>query len=513
MIEAATAFDDDVLEARRLRGRHHLEAGLARLARQLDPARQDVVELDRGQVGLDAELGGLVRAARDLARELDRQRATDGRAEIEAETRAARIVQRRLQADVRIALGLLAIVERGRLPVDLDVALDLVALVARDDLQIVGLQLLVHHQLVGGKAVEIGGDGVGGVGLGQLALDRQAELDVRRERSPAGVGIDDGRRQIAQPVIGEHFGRRRHGSVDAKPGARGRGFGCHVRHLEDEVGDRDLAAGGRVGNALPDAHGGGAPGHARLQIGIVHDRHAVHRADRDAARHDVDREAVVGNGRALPWKVPGRRIDADLDALERAALDPLDHPFAQFRNDERRPHPLERGSRHRRSRKAQREPRLAGIVDSAGAGDADLAIADIGLRQQEALVVGIEAQTDRNAVEDERRLVVDAAQQDRAAAEAELPVVDAAVGRLQMRQQRQAVRTRENLERCDQHAPIGVPLDIDLGRVDRHRIIGRVGVDDVARADRDLAAEEGRHAVAAELALELAGSAAGRRYR
>ena len=63
----------------------------------------------------------------------------------------------------------------------------------------------------------------------------------------------------------------------------------------------------------------------------------------------------------------------------------------------------------------------------------------------------------------------------------------------------------EDLERSDQHAPAGVPLDVDLGQVDRHRIIGRVGVDDVARADRDLAAEEGRHAVAAELALELAG--------
>ena len=107
-----------------------------------------------------------------------------------------------------------------------------------------------------------------------------------------------------------------------------------------------------------------------------------------------------------------------------------------------------------------------------------------------ALVVGIEAEADRDAVEDQRRLVVDAAEHDRAAAEAELPVVDGAVGRLEMRQKRQAVRARRDLERSDQHAPFGVPLDVDLGRVDRHRIIRRVGVDDVARADRDLAAED-----------------------
>ncbi len=120
-------------------------------------------------------------------------------------------------------------------------------------------------------------------------------------------------------------------------------------------------------------------------------------------------------------------------------------------------------------------------------------------------MVGIEAEADRDTVEDQRGLVVDAAQQDRAAAEAELPVVGGAVRRLEMGQKRQAVRAREDLERSDQYPPVRIPLDVDLGRVDRHRIIWRVGVDDVARADRDLAAEEGRHAVAAELTLELAG--------
>ena len=42
--------------------------------------------------------------------------------EIEAEPGAAGVVERRLQLDVGIAVGRLAIIQRGRLPVDLDVA-------------------------------------------------------------------------------------------------------------------------------------------------------------------------------------------------------------------------------------------------------------------------------------------------------------------------------------------------------------------------------------------------------
>ena len=99
-------------------------------------------------------------------------------------------------------------------------------------------------------------------------------------------------------------------------------------------------------------------------------------------------------------------------------LDPLDHPFAHLGHDQDRPDPLQRGGRHRRSRKAELQPRLARIVDAAGAGDADLAIADIGLGQQYALLVGVEAHADRDAVEDQRLFALDAGQHDGAAAKA-----------------------------------------------------------------------------------------------
>ena len=85
-----------------------------------------------------------------------------------------------------------------------------------------------------------------------------------------------------------------------------------------------------------------------------------------------------------------------------------------------------------------------------------------------------------------------------------LPVGDAAVGRLEMGQQRDPVRTGNDLERRDQHAPPGIPFDVHFGRIDRHRIIGRIAVDDVTGAGGDLAAEIGRQAVAAEFAFQFA---------
>jgi len=150
-----------------------------------------------------------------------------------------------------------------------------------------------------------------------------------------------------------------------------------VRHLEHEIGEVELAARLRVGDALPDGHGRGASGHMRLQIGIVHRRQAVHRVDRHAVGHEIDGQAVIRDRGPLRGRFFTSVLTADLDALKRTALDPLDHPCAHLRYDQDRPYPFQRGCRHRRSREAERQPRLARIVDAAGSGDADLAIADI----------------------------------------------------------------------------------------------------------------------------------------
>src|SRR3984893_10316919 len=121
-----------------------------------------------------------------------------------------------------------------------------------------------------------------------------------------------------------------------------------------------------------------------------------------ATSDEVDRETVVGDRLAMPRKVLKGRVDANLDALERAAFDPLNDPFAQFRNDQGWPDSLERVRRHRRSRKTERQPRLRRIVQIAGAGDADLAVADVGLGEQHPPLLGVEAQADGDAIENQR---------------------------------------------------------------------------------------------------------------
>ncbi len=191
--------------------------------------------------------------------------------------------------------------------------------------------------------------------------------------------------------------------------------------------------------------------------------------------------------------------------MKRTAFDPLDHPFADLGNDQGRPYPLQRGCRHRRSRKTERQARLGRIIDTAGTGDADLAIADVGLGQQHALFVGIEAHADGDAVENQRLFAVVCREHDGAAAETQLPIGDVVVGRLEMGQQRNPVLTRDDLERRDQHAASGIPFDVDFRRVDRHRIIGRIGVDDLSGTRRQFAPEIGWQAVAAEFAFQVAG--------
>ena len=191
--------------------------------------------------------------------------------------------------------------------------------------------------------------------------------------------------------------------------------------------------------------------------------------------------------------------------MQRAALDPLDHPFADLGNDQDRPHPLQRGCRHRRSSETERQTRLRRIIDAAGAGDADLAIADIGLGHQHALFVGVETHADGDAVEYQGLFAVIPRQYDGSATETQLPVGHAVVGRLQMSQQRHPVLPRDDLERRNQHAASGIPFDADFRLVDRHRIIGRIGIDDVAGAGGQFAPEIGWQAVAAQFAFEFAG--------
>ena len=74
-----------------------------------------------------------------------------------------------------------------------------------------------------------------------------------------------------------------------------------------------------------------------------------------------------------------------------------------------------------------------------------------------------------------------------------------------MTQQRNPVRAGNDLEGRDQDAPSGIPFNAHLRRIDRHRIIGRIAVDEVPGPGDDLAAQIGRHAIAPQFTLQLTG--------
>src|SRR6185295_18467810 len=79
----AAAVDHDVLEAGRLLLLHHVKGGLAGSAGKFHPARQDVVELERGEIGFNTKTTVMIAAA-DLADQLHRQRTAYGGPKIEA---------------------------------------------------------------------------------------------------------------------------------------------------------------------------------------------------------------------------------------------------------------------------------------------------------------------------------------------------------------------------------------------------------------------------------------------
>ena len=151
-----------------------------------------------------------------------------------------------MEFDIGIALGRLTIIQRGGLAVDLDLTLDLISCVVSDNLQRVGFELLVHHQLVGGESAEIGRNAVDGIRLGQFPLDRQTQRDHGGNRSLARIGIDQSAGKFAEALGSKNFGHCRYRTIDPEFHLGRRWLRRHVRHFEYEIGDSELAPGGRI---------------------------------------------------------------------------------------------------------------------------------------------------------------------------------------------------------------------------------------------------------------------------
>ena len=68
----------------------------------------------------------------------------------------------------------------------------------------------------------------------------------------ARIGIDQGRREVAQLVRGQNFGRRRYRTVDPEFHLGLHRLRKRIRNLERRIGNVELAARRRVGHALAD---------------------------------------------------------------------------------------------------------------------------------------------------------------------------------------------------------------------------------------------------------------------
>ena len=110
----------------------------------------------------------------------------------------------------------------------------------------------------------------------------------------------------------------------------------------------------------------------------------------------------------------------------------------------------------------------------------------------------------RDPVEDER-LRIDrrgGGQHDGAAGDLESPDAAAFARRVELREQRDAVAARQHLERHDQRLARDVPVEIDLGAVDRNAGERIIEIDDDALVHQDLAVEHMRNAVGSDIGAD-----------
>ncbi len=184
-----------------------------------------------------------------------------------------------------------------------------------------------------------------------------------------------------------------------------------------------------------------------------------------------------------------RRVHRDVEPLYSSAINTLGHPFPDLRHDQHGPDAFQDRHRHRRRCQPELQSRLGGVIEASRSGNANLAVADVALRQKNTPVFGIEPKPNCDAVEDRRLFTVFTSEQNRAAAESELPARDGVIRRFEVSQQRDAVGACVHVERRDHHPASGVPFKARIGVVDQHRIIRNIEIDDRSFARNQFASE------------------------
>ena len=142
--EDAGPVDQQIVEPHRGLVLDEGERRARRTSCRLDPAGQQAVDLQWREIGFDVEPARL--GVTDTARKLERQHAGNRSAEVEAETRTRRLIERRLQPHLGFRFAHdPAVFDLRRSAADLHVALDLVVLIGGGDAQRLRLDPLVEH--------------------------------------------------------------------------------------------------------------------------------------------------------------------------------------------------------------------------------------------------------------------------------------------------------------------------------------------------------------------------------
>src|SRR5262249_34141390 len=132
--------------------------------------------------------------------------------------------------------------------------------------------------------------------------------------------------------------------------------------------------------------------------------------------------------------------------------------------------------------------------------DAEIGVAQLAWLEIDALLVGVDPQLQQDAVEHERiRIDLRGGQHQAATGNLQPPNAAAVARRVKLREPRDAAAAGHHLERLNQRLPSLIPIETDLGAIDRNARERVVEVDDNALLHDHAPVEHARNAVRADI--------------
>ncbi len=181
------------------------------------------------------------------------------------------------------------------------------------------------------------------------------------------------------------------------------------------------------------------------------------------------------------------------------------HPGPYLRRGAGRPQAFHRSDRHPRAGDADLHARIiARQIYAAGQCDPEIHVPDLALLDVDALFGRVHAQAHQEAVEHERSGVRGRRRREHDGAAGDLHAPDAAglARRIELRQQRDAIAAGHDLERHHQRLPGRVPIQADLGTVDRNAVERIIEIDERPLLHQDAPIHHARDAVGTDVGAD-----------